>query len=156
MGDVAVDAAVGHEAHDVQRFAVLLCVLHGLDVDRVLEELAVLDLLGHLGQDLEHDAARAHVGVADLGVAHLPLGQTHVKPGSLERGVGVLGEEAVEIRRFGDIDGVAARGGGETVAVHDDQDCFFAHISSSLLLLLLGRKRKSKSAAEKNSKKFLP
>ncbi len=131
MGQVAVHAAVGHEAHDVQGFAVCLGVLHGLDVDRVLEELAVLDLLGHLGQDLEDHAARAHIGVADLGVAHLPLGQAHVKAGGLERGVGIFGKEAVEVRGIGDIDGVALGGDGQSVAVHDDKDCFLAHVKNN-------------------------
>ncbi len=133
MGQVAVDAAVGHEAHDVQSAAACFRVLNGLEVDRVPEEFAVLDLLGHLGQDLEYDAARAHIGVTDLGVAHLPLGETHVEAGGLEHGVGILGKESVKIGGIGDIDGVSLRGSGQPVAVHDDKDCFFAHSTSSLL-----------------------
>ena len=128
MGQVAVDAAVGQEAHDVQGMAAGLGIFNGLEVDGVLEELAVLDLLGHLGQDLEHDAARAHVGVADLGVAHLPLGQAHVEAGGLEAGVGIFGKEFIEIGGVGNIDGVAAGGRRQSVAVHDNQDCFFAHV----------------------------
>ena len=36
-------------------------------------------------QVLEHDAAAADVGMADLAVAHLARGQAHVKAGGRER-----------------------------------------------------------------------
>ena len=124
---VAVHAAVGHEAHDVQGLAVCLRVLHGLDVDLVPEELAVLDLAGHLGQDLEDNAARADVGVTDLGVAHLALGQADVQPGGLQRRMGPAVKEPVQIRGVGDVDGVALGGSRQAEAVHDDKNCLFAH-----------------------------
>ena len=44
------------------------------------------------------DGAGAEVEVADLGVAHLPLGQPHRAPGSRERRVGVGGPQLVEDR----------------------------------------------------------
>ena len=135
VGQVAVDAAVGHEAHDMQGVAAGLGVLDGLEVHGVLEELAVFDLLGHLGQDLEHDAARAHVGVADLGVAHLALGQAHVKAGGLEDGVGIFGKKFIEIGGVGNIDGVAAGGRRQSIAVHDNQDCFLAHVLYSFKIM---------------------
>ena len=111
MRQVAVYAAVGAQAHHMQGLAVGLGVLNGLDVDRVFKKFAVLNLLRHLRQDLEHHAARAHVGVADLGVAHLPLGQAHVQPGGLEQGVRVLGEELIQVGGIGDIDGVPLEAG---------------------------------------------
>ena len=122
--EVAVHAAGGEQTQDMQGFAILLGVVHGLDVDRVLEELAGLDLLGDLGQNLEHDAAGADVGVADLGVAHLAFGQTHVQTGGLQQGVGVLGKELIQVGFLRLGDGVARSGGGDAVAVHDDKDSF--------------------------------
>ena len=136
VDEVAVHAAVGHEAHDVQGLAVCLRVLHGLDVDLVLEELAVLDLAGHLGQDLEDDAARADVGVTDLGVAHLPGRQADVQPGGLQRRMGPAVKEPVQIRGVGDVDGVALGGSRQAEAVHDDKNCLFAH--KKLLMIHFG------------------
>ena len=123
--EVAVNAAGGQQTHDVQRLAVVPGVVHGLDVDRVFKELAGLNLLGDLGQDLEHDAAGADVGVTDLGVAHLTLGQTYVQTAGLELGAGVFGKELVEIGLPGGGNRVAGCGRGETIAVHDDENGFF-------------------------------
>ena len=92
MAQVAVDSAGGHEAQDVQGLALGLGVLHGLDVNRVLEELAVFNLLAHLGQDLEHNTACADIGMSHLGVAHLALRQTHIQSGGGELAAGVLGK----------------------------------------------------------------
>ena len=125
---VAVNAAGGHQTHDVQSLAVCLGVLHGLDVGSVLEELAVLDLLRHLRQDLEHYAAGAHIGVADLGVAHLPGGQTDVKSGSGERGVGIRRKQLVKVRLLRLCNGVAGSRSCETVAVKNYKNCFFRHL----------------------------
>ena len=49
MVDMAVYAAAGEEAHDVQGLAGGLRVIHGLDVRGVFKELAVFYLLRHLG-----------------------------------------------------------------------------------------------------------
>ena len=125
MLDMAVDAAGGQKPHDVQRLAVCLGIVHCLDIRLVLEELAVFDLLAHLGQDLEHDAPRADVRVSDLGVAHLPGGQTHVQPGGLKRGVGIFGEETVKVRGVRLVDGVALGWRSDAVAVKDDENSFF-------------------------------
>ena len=127
MAQVAVDAAGGQQTHNVQGLAVCLGVLHGLDIDGVFKEFAVCDLLAHLGQDLEHHTACADIGVAHLGVAHLPLGQTHVQPGGGQGGAGVLGKEPVKIGLFGLGYGVAGRGSRQTVAVQNDKNSFFAH-----------------------------
>ena len=125
VGDVAVHAAVGKQAHDVQGLAIGLGVLDGLDIDLVFKELAGLDLLGDLRQDLEHHAAGADVGVTHLGVAHLALRQTHVKAGSLQLGAGVLGKELVQIGLLGLGNGVACGGGRNAETVKNDKNGFF-------------------------------
>ena len=61
-----VDAAVGEEAHEVQRRAAVACVPGCGDEDGVAEEVAVLDRLVDPREVLVDDAARAEVGVADF------------------------------------------------------------------------------------------
>jgi len=48
-----------------------------------------------------HDAARADVHVADLGVAHLTLGQTHIGPVGDEARMRAVCPEPVEVGRLG-------------------------------------------------------
>ena len=50
-----------------------------------------------LGQLLVHDAASAHVGVANLGVAHLAVGQADGHTGSVDGGHGVLFHQSIEV-----------------------------------------------------------
>ena len=125
---VAVNAAGGHQTHDVQSLAVCLGVLHGLDVGSILEELAVLDLLRHLRQDLEHYTTGTHIGVADLGVAHLTGGQTDIKPGCGKRGIRIRRKQLVKVRLLRLCDGVAGSRSCEAVAVKNYKNCFFRHL----------------------------
>ena len=76
------------QTHQVDGLAGLDGGLHVLDQHRVLEHLAMVDGLGDGGQLLVHDAACAHVGVADLGVAHLAVGQADSHAGSINGGHG--------------------------------------------------------------------
>ena len=55
--------------------AALLRMAAGGDQNLVPEEGVVVDCLGDAGGVLVDDEARADVEVADLGVAHLTLGQ---------------------------------------------------------------------------------
>ena len=117
---MAVYAAVGQKPRDVELFARVARREHGLLVGLVFKEAAVGHGVGDPGQVLVDHAARADVGVADLAVAHLPLGQTHGEPRGLELGVRALGKEPVQIRcvRAGDGVGLARRSQAE--AVHDE------------------------------------
>ena len=137
--DVAVHAAAGEQAHDVQGLAVCFGVFHGLDIDLVFKELSGFDLLAHLGQDLEHDAAGTDVGVADLGVAHLALRQADVKAGGLQLGVGIFGKELVQVGLLRLRDRIARGGRGDTEAVQDHENCFFVH--GNLLIRSYGADR---------------
>ena len=123
VGDVAVDAAVGHQAVDVDGLPGVFRRQHGLLVGGVFKEVPVGDGLGDLGQVLEHHPARADVGVAHLGVAHLPVGQAHVQPGGGQPAQGVPGKQLIQVGGAGGGDGVVPRrlGGGQAEAVHDDQ-----------------------------------
>ena len=131
----------------MQRPVPLLAVVHGLDIGLVLKEAAVLDGPADAGQVLEHHPAGADVGVAHLGVAHLPLGQTHVQPGGGQPAAGVLGKNLVQVRLVGGGDGVAGLVLPQAKAVHDDQGsrCFtHNNLESKLLLHGDGRTRRRK------------
>ena len=74
-----VDAAVGDEAEQVQAAAgAAPGALAGGEQRLVLEEAAVGDRVVDPRQVLLDDRAGAEVEVADLGVAHLPVGQADV------------------------------------------------------------------------------
>ena len=126
---VAVDTAGADQTHQVDGLALVDGSLHVLDQHGVLEHLAVLDGLGDKGQLLVDDAARAHVGVADLRVAHLAIGQADSHAGGLDGGHGVVGKDLVQIRFVGGGHGVAVgliRCPAE--AVHDaEHNRFFRH-----------------------------
>ena len=126
VGDVAVDAAVGQQAEDVQRAVPLLAVVHGLNIGLILKEGAVLNGLGDPGQILEHHPARADVGVTHLGVAHLPLRQAHVHAGGRQLAAGVLGKDLVQVGGTGGGNGVAGLVAPQAKTVHDNEGsrCF--------------------------------
>ena len=117
-----VNAAVGDEAEQVQAPARAVAgALAGGQQRRVLEEAAVGDRVVDPGQVLLDDRAGAEVEMADLGVAHLPVGQTDVASLGRELGARVALPEAVEDRRPGEGDRVAGTRLGQPPAVEDDQ-----------------------------------
>ena len=88
-----VDAAVGDQAEQVQAAARAAAgALAGGEQRLVLEEAAVGDGVVDPGQVLLDDRAGAEVEVADLGVAHLPLGQADVGALGGELGVRELAQ----------------------------------------------------------------
>ena len=97
-----VDAAVGDQPQQVQAPARAAAgVLAGGQQRRVLEEAAVGDRVVDPGQVLLDDRAGAEVEVADLGVAHLAVGEADVAALGGELGVRVALPEGVEDRRAG-------------------------------------------------------
>ena len=94
---VAVHTAGAHQTHQMDGLAGIDGSLHVLNQNRVLEHLAVLDGLGNEGELLVHDAASAHVGVANLRVAHLALGQTDGHAGSVDGGHGIFCHQSIEV-----------------------------------------------------------
>ena len=134
---MAVHAAGAHQTHQVDGLTGLDSSLHVLDQHRVLEHLAIVDGLGDKGQLLVHDAARAHVGVADLRVTHLTIGQADSHAGSINGGHGVLCHQSIQMRGLGSHHGVAeglVRHPAE--AIHDAQkNRFLCHKIESPLNL---------------------
>jgi hypothetical protein len=56
----------------------------------------VRDGAADAGQVLHHDPAGANIQVADLGIAHLALGQPDIRAAGAQEGAGAGGPEAVE------------------------------------------------------------
>ena len=119
---MAVYAAVGQKAEDMQRLAGGFGIVHCLDVGRVFKKAAVCYGVVYARQILKHDAACADIRVADLAVAHLPLGQTDVKPGGGQLRICIFGKYAVKVRLFGNAYGVAAALVRYAEAVHDNEN----------------------------------
>ena len=95
MALVGVDAAIGEEAEEVEGAAILSGELHGAErgwgpVKKEPSAMALVDA-GHVHAD---DASGAEVEVADLGVAHLAIGEADEVFAGAEQGVGELAEEA--------------------------------------------------------------
>ena len=120
---VAVDAAVGQQADEVQRvLAVARTRSMAADERRVREELAVPDALVDAREVLVDDAAGAHVHVADLGVAHLAGGQADGFARRDQLRVRIALEQLVVDGRARQRDGVVLAFGADAPAVEDDQD----------------------------------
>ena len=79
------------------------------------------------GQVLPHDAAGPHVGVSDLGIAHLSVGQADGSSGGLQLRAGHFRKQAVQVRGAGGCDGVARSCRSQAEAVHDAKHDRFVH-----------------------------
>ena len=126
VGDVAVHAAVGQQAHKVQGRAPLPAVGHGLHIGGVLKEGAAFNVTADVGQVLEHHTAGADVGVAHLAVAHLALRQAHVQAGGGQAAAGALGKNLIQVGGGGVGHSVARTVGRQAKAIHNNQSgwCF--------------------------------
>ena len=96
-------------------------VAQRLEQHLVLGQRPVLDRLVDAHEVLLDDRPRAEVEVADLRVAHLPLGQPYARAAGGQRGVVVLLPESVEHRRVGERDRVARPIRRQPPAVEDHQ-----------------------------------
>ena len=131
---VAVDTAGADQTHQVNGLARVDGGLHVLDQNRVLEHLTVLDGLGDEGELLVDDEAGTHVGVADLGVAHLAIGQANGHAGGVDGGHGVLCHQRIDEGLVGGGHSVTVGlVGGPAEAIHDAEHYgFLGHRYSPL------------------------
>ena len=118
--DVAVDAAVGQQAHQMHRTAGLLGVFHRAHQCGIFKKAVVPDVTGDAGQLLIHHPACADVGVTHLAVAHLSVGQTHILTRAVHAGVGTGLKQPIQIGGLcrGDSIGPAGRGNAPAVQNH--------------------------------------
>jgi len=117
-----VHAARADQAHQVQRPSILACRVHRRDQHRVVDQLVPLDGAIDAYQVLVDDPPRADVGVTDLRVSHLPLGEPDGEARAQQLGARHLPREAVEVRRAGQKDGVVLALGADAPAVEDRQE----------------------------------
>ena len=127
MRVMAVDAAVAHQAHQMQRGAVRLAVFDRAEQSLVLEEVAVLDRLRDAGQLLIDDAASADVRVTDFAVAHLPVRQADVHAGRADVGHRTGFHQFIQTGRVSGDNGVAVIAFILAEAVHDAKQYRFFH-----------------------------
>ena len=132
VGDVAVDAAVRNEPHEMQGAVLFLAVGHCRLQLGNLKQVSVFDGLCNAGQLLINDAASAHVQVAHLGVAHLSVGKSYGKSGGVALDKGAFRHQFIQMRLFGHGNRVAFGFLPKPKAVHDHQyDRFSVHCPCS-------------------------
>ncbi len=116
-----VDAAVRYESEEVNVSPSFPRALEGAAKRGVLVERAVRDGQIDAHEVLEQDTTRADGEVADLRVAHLPVGKPDGAPGGGKGRAWEPFPQVVEDRRVGELDGVAGPGRGDSPAVEDDE-----------------------------------
>ena len=108
--DVGVHTAIGHKAHEVQAAAGSLGI--GIHDDGILSQGTIVDSVRDAAEVLEHHAAGTQIQVAHLGVAHLPIRQTHVLAGGPQHHVRAGGQQFVGERSLGENGSIAGLIGG--------------------------------------------
>src|SRR3954471_22505441 len=93
MRKLRVHATVAAETQKVQ--LVTLRLLHGVLESRIRVKLARADHQVDTGDVHVDDASRTHVHVADLAVAHLPLGQPDIRARRVDQRVRVTGKQVI-------------------------------------------------------------
>ena len=116
-----VHAAGAQEADEVQRTAGLPEVRPQLHQGPELVEPAGADALGDAHEVLRHHAAGAEVQVADLAVAHLPLGEPDPEPAGREQCPRHRRPQPMPHGRVGQLDRVALAPFPVAPAVQDDE-----------------------------------
>ena len=106
VGVVAVYAAVGNQAVQMQARSLFLRVVHRLQQRLVLKEITVFDLLRDPGQILVHDPAGPYVQMAHLGAAHLFLRKANGHAAGIALHEGALLHQPVQYRGFRQRDGI--------------------------------------------------
>ena len=133
MGDVAVHAAIGYQAHQVEGAAGLFGVGTGGQQLGVVKKGTIFNGFGDAGQLLIDHPACADVGVAHFAVAHLAGGQAHIHAGTADALPGAHGQKPVHHRGIGQTDGVGGARRSQAIAIQYDQSKRFFHVFTSLL-----------------------
>ena len=134
--DVGVNAAIGYQSHEVQAGGGCLGV--GIHNHGVLGQGAIVDGIGDAAEILEHHAAGTQIQVTHLGVAHLPIRQTHILAGGTQHHVRAGGQQFVGKRSLGENGSIAGLIGGfralrvAAPAVADDK--YYGFISHARIL----------------------
>ena len=131
--DIGMDVAVGQQADEVQRFAVLQAVIRQVDPRLGLVQGAGFNGLLYKLCALRIDLAAAESVVADLGVAHIVVrGQADGGAVCFEPRHGAGRHQVVERRGVGLLDRVAGAAVAASNTVHNDKYDRFFHWYSLL------------------------
>ena len=98
VSHMAVNAAGGEQAHKVERSALVQGVVHSGNDSLVVLKLVLVYCFGNSCELLINDSACADVGVTNLAVTHLTVGQTNVHTRSADLSERILGKELVDVR----------------------------------------------------------
>ena len=118
---VRVHAAGRHQAHQVAGALGLAEFADEVSERRGLGDAAVGNGVADAHQFLMHHAAGADIHVADLGVAHLPLGQADIAAGGVQEGVRARLPQLGEGGGPGEADGVVLGRFPPAEAIEDHQ-----------------------------------
>ena len=120
VDQMAVDAAVGQQTHQMHRAAGLFSVLHRTHQCGIFKKAIVPDVPGDAGQLLIHYPACADVGVSHLAVAHLSVRQTHILARAVHAGMRTGLKQPIQMGglRRGNGIGTAGRGNAPAVQNH--------------------------------------
>ena len=133
----AVDTAMGRKAHQVELLSGGLHILIDRLDFRIVQQFVAP--AGHvdLDQVLIDHAAGTEVHVTHLGVAHLPVRQTHIFAAGLQRAVRIFCAQGIDYRRSLGPNGIGIIVAAFTPAVQNHQEYFSVHISFVILFSYL-------------------
>jgi hypothetical protein len=134
--EMAVDSAIRNEPRDMERTTRGPKALGDLVQAQAMGKGPVFDRLIDPGDVLIHDATRAQVEVAYLGISHLSFRKPDVTSGTGESRAWILVEQSTEGRHLGEFNSVAlARSPlevGVAPSIQDDEENL-RHIERGLL-----------------------
>ena len=130
MGEHAVHAPVGDKAQQMNPPGSRLGGANQLGQHGTYGQGAVLDGQIDAHDVLIDDAPGSEVQVADLGVAHLSVGQTDVTAHALEFPLRAGRQEGVHMRSPGQAHGISRTRSGLAPAVQNQQYARFLHLPS--------------------------
>ena len=109
------------QPHHMRGAAAFLELADELLQGRQVRDLAFGERLVDARQILQHDPARPDIGVADLGIAHLAVGQPDIVLARIELGVRPAAHQLVPDRGFGPADRIIGAVRPLAPAVEDAQ-----------------------------------
>ena len=125
MSLLRMHAAIGDQAEEMQSPFAHARMLHRREQHGMRKEFAVLDHQVDAGDVHVNDASRADVEMANLAVAHLPLGQTNKRSAGMDQRVGIFAQQPVVSGLARERDGVGFGFGAVSPAVEDDENEWF-------------------------------
>ena len=134
---VAVNTAVGKQAHKVNGGIVIPCILHGSQQRFVLKEVAVFDLFRDSCKLLVDDPAGTHIQMSDLRVSHLTVRKAYSQSAGVSFYKRIIFHQGIDHRSVCLINSVCLMSFVKAKAVKDHKySRFLAH--SVLLYLHFG------------------